>query len=89
LSKFEIRGIMPILDVESKMKICSVLVTSPVDKAYNYLIPEGLELGLGDYVTVPLGARTVHGVVWAVGVDGEVPESKMKAIIQKHDLPPM
>lgn len=80
---------MPILDVESKMKICSVLVTSPVDKAYDYLIPEGVELGVGDYVTVPLGARAVHGVVWAVGGVGDVAISKMKSIIQKHDVPPM
>lgn len=80
---------MPILDVESKMKICSVLVTSPVDKAYDYLIPEGVELGVGDYVTVPLGARAVHGVVWAVGGVGDVAISKMKSVIQKHDVPPM
>jgi primosomal protein N' (replication factor Y) len=80
---------MPILDVESKMKICSVLVTSPVDKAYDYLIPDGVELGVGDYVTVPLGVRAVHGVVWAVGGVGDVPISKMKSVIQKHDVPPM
>ena len=74
-------------------RICSVLVTSPVEKAYDYLIPEGVELGRGDYVTVPLGARAVHGVVWGLRGDGggadNVPFAKMKSIIQKHDLPPM
>jgi primosomal protein N' (replication factor Y) len=69
--------------------VCSVLVTSPVEKAYDYLIPEGMELGLGDYVTVPLGARAVHGVVWALGGADNVPSAKMKAVLQKHDLPPM
>ncbi|HAJ90108.1 MAG TPA: primosomal protein N' [Rhodospirillaceae bacterium] len=80
---------MPFSLKESKMPICSVLVTSPVEKAYDYLIPEGMELGVGDYVTVPLGSRTVHGVVWAVGGAGEVASSRLKAVLQKHDLPPM
>lgn len=80
---------MPISFKECKMRICSVLVTSPVEKAYDYLIPEDMELGAGDYVTVPLGPRAVHGVVWAVGGAGEVSTAKMKAVIQKHDLPPM
>ncbi len=70
-------------------RICSVLVTSPVEKAYDYLIPEGMELGRGDYVTVPLGARAVHGVVWGVGGKDEIPSAKLKSVIQKHDLPPM
>lgn len=80
---------MPISFKECKMPVCRVLVTSPVEKAYDYLIPEGMELGLGDYVTVPLGPRAVHGVVWDVGGEGEVAPSKMKAVLQKHDLPPM
>ena len=71
------------------MPICSVLVISPVEKAYDYLIPEGMELAVGDYVTVPLGPRAVNGVVWALGGDGDVALSKMKAVLQKHDLPPM
>lgn len=70
-------------------RICSVLVTSPVEKAYDYLIPDGMELGRGDYVTVPLGARAVHGVVWGVGGKDEIPSAKLKSVIQKHDLPPM
>jgi len=60
-----------------------------VDKAYDYLIPEGMELGLGDYVTVPLGARAVYGVVWAIGGAGDVPSSKLKSVLEKHDLPAM
>ncbi len=74
-------------------RICSVLVTSPVEKAYDYLIPEGMELGRGDYVRVPMGPRAVHGVVWGLRGDGggadNVPSAKMKSVIQKHDLPPM
>lgn len=76
------------------MSVCSILVTSPVEKAYDYLIPEGMELALGDYVSVPLGPRVVHGVVWAVAEGGEsggdvVPSSKLKSVLVRHDLPPM
>ena len=71
------------------MPFCSVLVTSPVEKTYDYLIPEGMELGAGDYVLVPLGPRAVQGVVWAVSQQSDVPESKVKAVLQKHDLPAM
>lgn len=83
---------MPVSIQDCKMadpQICSVLVTSPVDKAYDYLIPEGMEIEIGDYVTVPLGARAVHGVVWALGGASEVASSRLKAVLQKHDLPPM
>lgn len=71
------------------MRICSVLTTSPVDKAYSYLIPDDMELGKGDYVTVPLGARAVHGVVWGLSGDENIPASKLKSVLTKHDLPPM
>lgn len=71
------------------MPVCSVLVTSPVEKAYDYLIPEGMELARGDYVTVPLGPRAVHGVVWGIGGADDVPSAKLKSVLQRHDLPPM
>lgn len=37
--------------------VMSVLVPYPVDKAYDYIVPEGLDLVPGDYVTVPLGGE--------------------------------
>ena len=42
----------------------SVLIPLPLAKAYNYSVPENLELKLGDFVKVPLGSRQVVGVVW-------------------------
>ena len=42
----------------------SVLVPYPVDKAYDYAVPEGEDLQPGDYVIVPLGGREVSAVVW-------------------------
>lgn len=71
------------------MRICAVLVTSPVEKTYDYLVPEGLNLERGDYVLVPLGPRAVHGVVWDFPEKSDVPASKIKTVLQKYDLPPM
>tara|TARA_R110002051_G_scaffold259449_2_gene318871 strand:+ start:25269 stop:27434 length:2166 start_codon:yes stop_codon:yes gene_type:complete len=44
----------------------SILFPLPLPEAFDYLVPEGLELGLGDHVLAPLGKRMVHGVVWAL-----------------------
>jgi primosomal protein N' (replication factor Y) len=62
-----------------------VLVPFPVDKAYDYLVPAGMEVSLGDYVTVPLGGRNVDGVVWGAA-EGRVPSKKLKSIIWRHDM---
>jgi len=80
---------MPFLLQEIKMRICAVLVTSPMGKTYDYLEPEGMGLETGDYVLVPLGPRAVQGVVWGFPDASEVPASKMKSVIQKYDVPPM
>lgn len=66
----------------------SVLVPYPVDKAYSYAVPEGLEVAPGDYVTVPLGSREVPGVVWDVPPD-DVPSKKIKTVVAKFDMKPM
>ena len=44
----------------------AILFPLPLPEAFDYLIPEGVELGLGDHVLAPLGKRMVHGVVWAL-----------------------
>ncbi len=66
----------------------SVLVPYPVDKAYDYLVPEGLEVEAGDYVLVPLSGREVAGVVWGEAA-GDVNPAKLKSIIMKYSMPPM
>ena len=65
-----------------------VLLPLALDGAYTYLVPDGMILGAGDYVRVPLGPRQVTGVVWAV--DGGVPEgAKLRAVSEKLDAPAM
>ncbi|MAM35516.1 MAG: primosomal protein N' [Micavibrio sp.] len=66
----------------------AVLVPYPVDKAYDYLVPNDMEVEPGDYVLVPLGNRQVTGVVWGEAHD-DVPAKKLKTIIHKYILPPM
>lgn len=65
-----------------------VLVPYPVDKAYDYILPAGLEAPEGDYVCVPLGKREIPGVVWGAA-EGTVAPEKLKAVISSYGLPPM
>lgn len=80
---------MPVSLQEIKMRFCSVLVTSPVEKTYDYRVPEGMAAEEGSYVLVPLGARAVHGVVWALSDQTNIPENKIKDVLTVYDLPPM
>ena len=66
----------------------SVLVPYPVDKAYDYAVPDGEHLEPGDYVVVPLGGREVSAVVWGEAA-GDVDPAKVKAIVTKHKAKPM
>lgn len=45
------------------MKVASVLLPLPVPEAFDYEVPEGLDLARGDQVATPLGPRLLRGVV--------------------------
>ena len=45
------------------MKVASVLIPLPVPEAFDYEVPDGLEVARGDQVAVPLGPRLIRGVV--------------------------
>src|SRR5216683_3300321 len=64
----------------------SVLLPLPLGSAYDYRVPEGMNLTPGDFVAVPLGARETIGVVWD-GAPGDVAESKLKPVAEKLDAP--
>ncbi len=72
---------------DAQSRVC-VLVPYPVDKAYDYAVPVGMEVTRGDYVLVPLGPREVTGVVWGAAQD-DVPSKKIKAILHKFPLQAM
>ena len=67
--------------------IVSVLTAQPVGRALDYRAPpEGLRPGA--FVTVPLGPRTVLGVVWGAGA-GDYDAARVKPVTAVLDLPPM
>ncbi len=74
---------------EEKPPPCvKVLVPYPIDKAYDYIVPDGLSVRQGDYVCVPLGRREVTGVVWGEA-SADINIGKLKAIVSKYDLEAM
>lgn len=66
-----------------------VLLPLPAGNGYDYQVPEGLDLQPGDFVTVPLGPRQVTGVVWHDAPDESVPDTKLKAVVKRFDVPPL
>ena len=52
------------------------------------VLPEDLALAPGDFVRVPLGGRTLIGVVWGEG-SGAVESGKLKAIAERLPAPPL
>tara|TARA_R110001606_G_scaffold359994_2_gene512032 strand:- start:72300 stop:74462 length:2163 start_codon:yes stop_codon:yes gene_type:complete len=45
------------------VKVASVLIPLPVAEAFDYEVPEGLDVERGDQVTVPLGPRLIRGII--------------------------
>ncbi len=64
----------------------AVLLPLPVEGAYDYLVPEGVSVAVGDLVEVPLGRRFDVGVVWGAG-DGGIDPAKLKEVVHRLDLP--
>lgn len=68
--------------------LVAVLSPLPVDRAYDYLVPEGMQLSPGDLVEVEVGPNPVIAVVWGPGA-GDAKPGKLKPVLTKLDLPPM
>lgn len=69
-----------------------VMLPLPIGSApggvYDYRRPADLLLQPGDFVEVPLGRRSLIGVVWHAGV-GDVAPERLKDVVARIDLPPM
>ena len=65
-----------------------VLLPMPAGSGYDYRIPADMAVSPGDFVRVPLGPRQMTGVVWGEA-DGAVPDDRLKAMIARHDAPPL
>ncbi len=69
-----------------------VLLPLPLADAYDYGVPEALELAPGDFVKVPLGPRQAIGVVWGKvpqGAESSVSEDRLKDVILRMPAPPL
>lgn len=66
----------------------AILTPYPIDKAYDYAVPEGLDGKIGAYVCVPLGAREVPAVIWGEPA-GDVKPEKIKPVLANYDVPPL
>jgi len=72
----------------SNTRTIAVLLPLPLAGPYDYAVPDGVSLSPGDFVTAPLGARQMVGVVWGAGKGGIDP-AKLKPVRAKLDLPPL
>lgn len=69
-----------------------VMIPLPLPGAYDYEVPDGLELAVGDFVRVPLGGRHVNGVVWADSdpdSQASVEPGRLKPVLERLDVPAM
>jgi primosomal protein N' (replication factor Y) (superfamily II helicase) len=69
------------------MPAVSILLPLPLPEAFDYSVPVGMELALGDIVEAPLGKQTRIGVVWAVKPDHD--GGNLKPVISKFETPPL
>ncbi|MFL6799992.1 MAG: primosomal protein N' [Xanthobacteraceae bacterium] len=71
-------------------RVVDVLVPVALDQTYSYRVPDGLDIGPGDLVRVPLGARATTAAVWA---ENAAPnprlDNRMKEIEAKLNVPPL
>ncbi len=74
--------------VENVVRTVRVLLPLPLADAYDYSVPDSLEVAPGHFVIVPLGKRETFGVVWGEG-SGEVPKAKLRDILDVLPALPM
>lgn len=74
--------------VENIKRTVRVLLPLPLADAYDYSVPDELEVAAGHFVIVPLGKRLTIGVVWGEG-SGEVAASKLRDIAEILPALPM
>src|SRR5690606_11169183 len=71
-----------------------VLLPLPLSGAYDYLVPEGLEVEPGSVVVAPLAQRELVGVVWDQAGQSDaaakaVPLEKLRPILEVLPVPPL
>src|ERR1700730_16312142 len=71
-------------------RVVDILLPVALHQAYSYRVPDEMALAPGDLVSVPLGARTATGVVWA---ENPAPnprlDNRLKYVEERLHLPPL
>ena len=67
--------------------IIGVILPLPFNEAFDYKAET--ELPLGTIVRVPWGREEQIGVVWHHGKTSQLPDNKIKPVIEKFDFPPL
>lgn len=67
----------------------AVLPPLPFDGPFDYRVPEGMTVAEGAVVRVPFGGRAVVGVVWGVGREDGIADSRVKEIEAVMEVPPL
>lgn len=66
----------------------AALLPLPLAGAYDYLVPEGLTLGVGDFIEVPLSGRRLPAVVWGEGTVA-LDKAKLRPVARLLPAPPL
>ena len=67
---------------------CEVIVdilNSQVDKIFDYILPENLNLKVGQRVLVPFANRKIEGYILKIKNNSELDSSKLKSVIKGLD----
>ena len=56
-----------------------------VDKIFDYIVPDGMDLHAGDRVLVPFGKRDIEGYCIAISDDSQVAASRLKPVKTRLD----
>jgi primosomal protein N' (replication factor Y) len=70
------------------MRIAEVLIPLPVPEAFDYALPDGMEAAPGDHVVVPLGPRTLRGVVASVREQAGS-NRRLRTVLERVAAPPL
>ena len=71
------------------MKIVRVALAVPLPRLFDYLTPDDVLLQIGMRVLVPFGTQKRVAIVADFPTKSDVPEDKLKAILQPLDLAPL
>jgi len=69
------------------VKIAKILFPVAVPEPFDYLVPEGMSLSVGDFVYAPLGTQGKLGVVWGFGERDDV--GKLKQVLEHKPTRPL